>query len=135
MQCLYPVRVMAALMALGFSACSDPDAPELVSCPAKVTMSVTLIDTTPRFDWTPRCGVSALEASSGPSVVLQYSEWRLEADGAVIVPPVTLGVVPPGVRSSGFLPLLPRVQYRVDIFIRDRPRPGDWVGNSGWRQP
>jgi hypothetical protein len=106
-----------------------------VPCTGKVTMSVTLNDTTPRFDWTPRCGVSTVQASSGPSVALQYSEWRLDADSALIVPPITLGVEPRVARSSGFLPLLSGLTYRVDLYVRVPTGPSDWVGNSGWRQP
>ena len=136
MRRLYYMSVTTVLAALRGSACSDPDVPEpIVPCSGKVAMSVALNDTTPRFDWTPRCGVTALDASSGPSSQLPSSSWRIEADSAVIVPPVTLGVVPARARSGGVLPLMSGLSYRVDLYVRAAGRPLEWVGNSGWQQP
>ena len=63
---LYYMSVTTVLAALAGSACSDPDAPEpIVPCSGKVAMSVALNDTTPRFDWTPRCGVTAPRCELG----------------------------------------------------------------------
>jgi hypothetical protein len=72
---------------------------------------------------------------SGPSISLRLSEWRLGADSAVIVPPITLHVAPAGARSSGFVELVSGLNYRVDLFVFSPGRPADFVGNSRWVQP
>ena len=130
------VGFVVSVVILAGVACSDPDGPESPPpCVGKVTMTVTLRDTTPQFSWTPRCGVWMLEASLGPTIQLYPSEWRIDADTAVIVPPVTLGVTPPNARSSGLLALVSGLNYRVDVYNRVPVGPLEWVGNAGWRQP
>ena len=123
------------LILAGISACSDGDAPSApVPCTETVTMKVTLPNNIPRFDWTPRCGVSLLQVASGPSIQGFWS-WEIEAESPTILPPITLNVAPNGVQSTGGVDLRSGLAYRVDLFVNTPGRPPSWLGSSGWTQP
>jgi hypothetical protein len=96
-------------------------------------MKVTSPNDIPRFDWTPRCGISLLQVASGPSSQ-GFWAWEIEADRPTILPPITLNVAPSGVRAEGFVDLRSGQAYRVDLFVYGPGRPA-WFGNSGWTQP
>ena len=129
------VRGALFLVIVVAGACSDSDGPTTaVPCAEMVKMTVTLPNNIPRFDWTPRCGVSSLQVASGPSSE-GFGSWEIDADGPTILPPIMLNVVPTGVRSKGPMNLRSGHQYGVYLFVNTPGRPASWFGSSGWTQP
>src|SRR2546423_5869513 len=123
---------IAMIISCGTLACNSPTKP-LEGCigDIPISLSSSRVSPTPRFDWSPRCGISSLTVSTvpgpGAAPVLVWSFSAPEA--APIGPAVTYGVTPDRATAPrAAQPLVHGVTYRVSIqYIVG----GDGIAGSG----
>jgi len=125
------VTLLGALAAIGCRESPDEPAP-IELCSGAVTISVAARNPHPTFDWAPQCAVSAIVVATVPAVGVPSEYWRVDADAAVIAPAITYGRVPRGARSTGFVELSSKQDYRISMFVPGRPNA---IGDGTWRQP
>ena len=127
----HSIHSVFAFAALAAAACSDADSPQPVApCSGNVTISVTTATARPRFDWQPRCAVSLVTVTNGPSVNRPLDNWALAADSAVIIPPVDYAETRAGVRSTTPFGLECTFVYRIELYVGRA-----FVSYGGWLQP
>ncbi|HEY2375232.1 MAG TPA: hypothetical protein VGH98_04600 [Gemmatimonadaceae bacterium] len=113
-------RVAVLAIPAALVACNEsPTHP--VGCYGAVTVNVTPSfegSGKPRFDWSPRCGITNLtvivlpQGIGDPAVVWDFSA----SESAQIAPPVVYGHVPAGATSQSVAqPLQAGITYRVSI--------------------
>ena len=115
-------RALVAVIGGAVLACTDTPTHPMGCGDSNVTVDVSTslsAAQTPRFDWSPRCGVTNLTVTLLPSppgndpVVV----WNISApESSKMGPPVSYGVIPRGATAqSAAQPLVSGVRYRVNI--------------------
>jgi hypothetical protein len=109
--------ILLASVALLFAACSESttSAAPLVLCVVPLAVTVTELESTPRYRWAPACGATYLEVTSGDGGAVL---WIVRGDSGKIAPGVRYGQVPQGYSSRlGPDPLVRGRSYRVRVGI------------------
>jgi hypothetical protein len=116
-------RLRALLAAIGGAALACADSPvHPIGCGGTVTLDVGATPNaaqTPRFDWSPRCGVTGLIVIllATPPANDPVTVWSILApENAQMGPPVQYGLTPRGARTTSAAQLLVAGRtYRVSI--------------------
>jgi hypothetical protein len=97
-ECVFVRRVgiLVGLVLLLF-ACNDGPAAPLSRCTGPISVQAGKGQEA-RFDWTPRCGLSAINLVPPPSAGGPSSGWTVVSETALIAPGIHHGEAPPGTR-------------------------------------
>lgn len=113
--------------------CGSPTRPHYDGCLGSVNIALTGVGegSTPRFDWSPACGISQVSVNTVPGPgAAPILVWALSApEQSPIGPSIVYGIVPRGATSSHAAePLVHGVTYRIFIAYTVG---GDGVAGSG----
>src|SRR5690349_465094 len=94
---IFRIFFLGALLAA--QSCAGSSNPEpLMPCAGPITPSVTA-GTTPRFTWTPHCGLSEIVVNAAPTNGGIQTPWDLKAGATLLGPGIDYGVTPSGATS------------------------------------
>jgi hypothetical protein len=98
------------------SGCGSPSQP--TECLSNVTVSVST-GLTPRFTWTPACGVEVLSVVTEASRPQGNVVWDIEENDQGMASGVVYGVIPPGTTDVGHPaePLTAGQSYTVQLYM------------------
>ena len=123
---LFSTLLLLVALACGGSANTGP----LTACTGPVTATVTGA-TSPRFNWTPRCGLSEIIVNAAPSVSGVPTPWDLKAGSTLLAPGINYGVTPSGATAvNGPYPLQQGVDH---VAFFDAPGIAQAVGVVSWK--
>jgi hypothetical protein len=94
------MRFPLVLASVVLAACgSDNPAAPTVACQTAITATVGT-GTTPRFDWSPACGITAISVIAAPGLGTPTTMWIIESDTRLLGPGIRYGDTPAGTRTA-----------------------------------